>query len=329
MLDPKHDLDFFVPQATARDVRGALEGDPQRFRRTSIAVYGETCEQVDQMLAVNRAQIEYVKIGSHYALRRTDALEVAEVCRRHGIKPYFGGGLIENAVGNGSSVAAIAKRLQQLGFDTIEISDGFDEVGNTKIDALVRDLSKDFDVLLEVGEKTQENIDVTSLDEEFARALDTDAKGVILEGGGNGNVCIHDKDRNPKPLLIARMMMRAGEEIDRVMIEAPFPPQQQHVLHAHGWDARITNAHCDPESFTGLIDDRLDMMTADGRASVQRARKRLFEIIEEVEKHCGGRSPSLDAAVNAAYVEYDCSDADDLEHIREEAMRLASPDTAT
>jgi phosphosulfolactate synthase len=186
--------------------------------------------------------------GTAYVTPQKVAAAKAAMCIAAGVHVSPGGTLFELAVSQ-DRVAQFAAWAGEIGFDTIEISDGTVDLGPARRRKLIRDLSADFRVVSEVGCKDgSADVDPTIWAEMMLDDLEAGCKYVIAEGRESGTVGVYGADGKPRGDLIETVL--AQVPADRIIFEAPTKAQQAWFVERLGAEANIGNVA--PEDVIGL-----------------------------------------------------------------------------
>jgi phosphosulfolactate synthase len=185
--------------------------------------------------------IDFVKLGwgTAYVTPQKVAAAKATMCRAAVVHISPGGTLFELAVSQ-DRTTEFARWAGQIGFDTIEISDGTVDLGAGRRRKLIRELSADFRVVAEVGCKdTGVEVSPAIWVEEMLADLDAGAAYVIAEGRESGTVGVYDSAGKPRQELIDTLLAHVPAE--RIIFEAPTKGQQAWFVERLGAEANLGN----------------------------------------------------------------------------------------
>jgi phosphosulfolactate synthase len=199
----------------------------------------------EQMLAsvleIGGAYIDIVKLGwgTAYVTPQRVAAAKAARCRAAGVHVSPGGTLFELAVSQ-DRTSQFANWCGELGFDTIEISDGTVDLGAGRRRKLIRTLAQDFRVVSEVGCKDSA-IHASAADwvAEMLDDLDAGSTYVIAEGRESGTVGVYDSTGKPRQDLIDALL--AAVPPGRIIFETPTKAQQAWFVERLGAEANLGN----------------------------------------------------------------------------------------
>ena len=159
-----------------------------------------------------------------------------------GVDIYPGGTFLEAAVAQGK-VADYVVRARELGFNTIEVSDGTIEMDAATRGDIVK-LAKDagFKVLTEVGKKDPKDaIATTTMHEQIAADLAQGADKVIVEARESGHgVGIFDSSGDVQTEMVEEILGGINN-VDDLIWEAPIKNQQQWLILEFGPNVNLGN----------------------------------------------------------------------------------------
>ena len=159
-----------------------------------------------------------------------------------GVDIYPGGTFLEAAVAQGK-VADYVLRARELGFNTIEVSDGTIEMDAATRGDIVK-LAKDagFKVLTEVGKKDPKDaIATTTMHEQIAADLAQGADKVIVEARESGHgVGIFDSSGDVQTEMVEEILGGINN-VDDLIWEAPIKSQQQWLILEFGPNVNLGN----------------------------------------------------------------------------------------
>lgn len=159
-----------------------------------------------------------------------------------GVDIYPGGTFLEAAVAQGK-VAAYVQRARELGFNTIEVSDGTIEMdAATRADIVQRAKDAGFRVLTEVGKKDPKDaIATTTMHEQIAADLAQGAYKVIVEARESGHgVGIFDSSGDVQTDMVEEILGGINN-VEDLIWEAPIKNQQQWLILEFGPNVNLGN----------------------------------------------------------------------------------------
>ncbi len=172
--------------------------------------------------------------------------EKVALVRSYGVDIYPGGTFLEIAMLQGS-LDQFLDRAKDLGFSTIEVSDGTipmtDEERRT---AILKSLERGFRVISEVGKKDpRDRVPQSRILEQVAQDLETGVFKVIVEGRESGKgVVIYDKDGHVDEDELEGLVQGVADPT-RLIWEAPLKNQQQALILRFGSNVNLGNVHPD------------------------------------------------------------------------------------
>ena len=202
------------------------------------------------VLEIAGAHIDIVKLGwgTAYVTPPQVAAAKAARCLAAGVHVSPGGTLFELAVSQGRT-SQFAAWCAEIGFDTIEISDGTVDLGQARRISLIRELAQDFRVVCEVGCKdTTADVDPEAWAEAMLADLDAGAAYVIAEGRESGTVGLYDSTGIPRQDLVETLI--AAVPPGRIIFETPTKAQQAWFIERLGATANLGNVA--PEDIIGV-----------------------------------------------------------------------------
>ena len=104
---------------------------------------------------------------------------------------------------------------------------------------LIEELSREFEVLAEVGSKQPGPVDVGRWCDEMARDLDAGARWLVTEGRESGTVGLFEPNGDVRVELVEAIA--AAVDVDRVIFEAPLKAQQAVLIHLIGPNVGLGN----------------------------------------------------------------------------------------
>ncbi|MDT7620003.1 MAG: phosphosulfolactate synthase [Pseudonocardiales bacterium] len=157
----------------------------------------------------------------------------------HGVAACLGGTLLEIAFAQGAAVECLAW-AREVGFGYVEVSRGTVEMTIPQKRALIRQASRDFVVLAEVGAKSPgERHAARYWPAECLSDLDAGAHLVVTEGRQSGTVGTFDDAGRVRPEVVEAVVSAVG--VDRVIFEAPRASQQAWFIRRFGAEVNLGN----------------------------------------------------------------------------------------
>jgi len=203
---------------------------------------------MDKGLSLNQAEnfidscgnlVDFVKLGFGTALVTNRLEEKLNLYKQANIKPYFGGTLYEAFKVRGL-FAEFQKYLDKYNMETAEVSDGSIVLDHDEKLNDIAELTKDRQVLSEVGSK---KTDVIISPEQWISMMKSELEAgsykVIAEARESGTIGIFNKDGSAKRELIDDISHHV--KIENVMWEAPKKAQQVWFIKHFGANVNLGN----------------------------------------------------------------------------------------
>lgn len=240
--------------ASAQTEWHPLLNDPSGCRRhadkprtngvTMIIDKGIGISAFEDMLQLAAEYLDIVKLGFGTAVLYPPELirRKIRLAREYGLDIMPGGTLLEAAVAQ-NAVPAFFKQISQLGFNTIEVSDGTIEMDRrTRSELIDRGVNEGLKVVTEFGKKAWGS---SVHWEEFSATMIADmergAKLVTVEGRESGKgVGVFDADGECSDGEILQIV-RSASKPDAILWETPLKAQQVHMLRLLGPAANLGN----------------------------------------------------------------------------------------
>lgn len=217
----------------------ARSAKPREQGITHVLDRGLSVAEVDGLVEVAGAFVDFVKLGWGTALATGNLEPKLARYREHGIPVVLGGTLTEVAIRQGRVDGLIAW-LRQLGLRHVEVSDGTIALALEDKLALIERLSREFTVLSEVGSKDQARIMAPYVwVEQIERELAAGAWKVIAEARESGTAGIYRPDGEVRMGLIDEIAHAVDPA--SLLFEAPRKEQQVWFLRRFGPQVNLGN----------------------------------------------------------------------------------------
>jgi phosphosulfolactate synthase len=183
--------------------------------------------------------VDIVKIG--WGIGYVDPLlpARASIYREHDVAVSLGGTLVEVCALQGR-IPAMRDWALSLGVGMVEVSNGLHQLSPEEKAALIADLSRDFIVAAEVGDKDPAvPVDGAHWVAEMERDLEAGATWLVAEGRESGTVGIYSESGAVRSDLVESIAERIP--LDRVIFEAPQKGQQSWFIHRVGPAVNLGN----------------------------------------------------------------------------------------
>ena len=138
-------------------------------------------------------------------------------------------------------------RAKKLGFKAVEISDGTISIPRFRRKNIINcALDADLVPITEVGKKDpKRQPTVEQIAEEALEDLEWGARWVIIEGRESGiGIGIFDEHGHVEENEVDKLTEIVGEDIDRLIWEAPLRAQQSFLIERFGSNVNIGNVEC-------------------------------------------------------------------------------------
>lgn len=182
---------------------------------------------------------DLVKFGFGTALIARDLKEKVALYHSAGLKPYFGGTLFEMFHVR-DQFEDYRKFVTEAGLRNVEVSDGTIKIEHKEKLRCIEVLSRDFQVLSEVGSKVRGVELPDSVWVDYMKTeLDAGSWKVIAEARESGTIGIYDGEGNANRKLIDAI--RDAISVEDVLWEAPNKSQQTMFIKLLGPNVNLGN----------------------------------------------------------------------------------------
>jgi len=212
---------------------------PRESGLTHVLDKGLSLEQVRQFLEVSGTYVDIVKLGWGTAVVTPNVKEKIALYQSCGIPVCFGGTFFEVCLRQGKFDEFLAL-VDECGMECVEISDGTVAMDEEDKLAILRDLSKRYKVLSEVGSKDDAVVITPSTwIDSIKRELEAGAWKVITEGRESGTVGIYRPTGDVKDGLLEEI--RTEFDTSQLLFEAPLKKQQAWFIKQFGANVNLGN----------------------------------------------------------------------------------------
>jgi phosphosulfolactate synthase len=177
----------------------------QKPRETGISLVmdkGQGLREIEDLLASASDYIDIVKLGWGTGYVTQNLRDKVTLYQQAGIPVYLGGTLLELSILQ-NRFDEYREMAQSLGLKHVELSTGIIELSMKDKSHYIRELTKDFTVLSEVGSKSAQKVLPAYRWVECIQAeLDAGAWKVICEGRESGTVGIFHTDGEVKSGIV-------------------------------------------------------------------------------------------------------------------------------
>ncbi|HBX52864.1 MAG: phosphosulfolactate synthase [Bacteroidetes bacterium RIFOXYA12_FULL_35_11] len=215
---------------------------PQKQRESGITMVmdkGLSLKESENMIEASSEYIDFVKFGFGTSMLCNQLHDKIKAYKDADIRPYFGGTLFEAFVIR-NMFKEYLRYLDVCEITTVEVSDGSMYIPHEKKCEYIRELSKDFYVISEVGSKDASvNFSAEQWKEMMQKELDAGAKKVIAEARESGNVGIYKSTGSADEDLIGYILNHISPE--KIIWEAPLKPQVVWFIKKIGPNVNLGN----------------------------------------------------------------------------------------
>ena len=215
---------------------------PAKPRETGLTMMMDKGLSKTEAISFIESSAEFtdlVKFGFGTGIFAKQIPEKIKLYKKAGIEPYFGGTLFESFVVR-NMFDEYRKFIASTGVSTIEISDGSMRLHHDKKLLYIRELSKDFRVLSEVGSKVK-GVEISH--EAWVSMMKTElaagAWKVIAEARESGTIGIYNSDGSANIELVDDIIHHVN--IENVLWEAPNKAQQVWFINLLGANVNLGN----------------------------------------------------------------------------------------
>jgi phosphosulfolactate synthase len=212
---------------------------PRATGVTHVIDTGLSAAAAEGLMKTAGDYVDLVRLGWGSAYVTQDLERKLSVYRAAGTPVMLGGTLTELAWLQ-RRVDALRGWLAELGIEHVEVSSGTIDIPGEEKLRLVRDLSTDFTVFAEVGEKDPTAVMAPYRWVELIEdALDAGAVKVICEGRATGDSGMYRPDGEPRAGLVDEIV----HEVDssKLIFEAPRKEQQAWFVDRFGHEVNLGN----------------------------------------------------------------------------------------
>ena len=221
---------LFLPDRTTQ---------PREIGLTMMMDKGLSTRQMEDFLSVSSTYTDLIKFGFGTSFVSKNIKEKVSLVKQVGIRPYLGGTMFELFYAR-NQIADYFKMVNNLGIDTIEISDGSIFINHEEKCSLINEYSKNYTVLSEVGSK-EEGILISPAKwiKMMSNELQAGSWKVIAEGRESGSVGIFRPNGKPHTMLINKIISKINP--DKILWEAPTKKQQTWFVNLFNQNVNLGN----------------------------------------------------------------------------------------
>jgi len=212
---------------------------PRESGLTHVLDKGLSLDQARQFLEVAGPYVDIVKLGWGTAVVTPNVKDKIALYQSYDIPVSFGGTFFEVCLRQGKYDEFLAL-VDECGMTCVEISDGTIDMDEEDKLAIVRELSKKYRVLSEVGSKDDSVVIMPSTWVELiGRELEAGAWKVITEGRESGTVGIYRPNGDVKDGLLEEI--KETFDSSQILFEAPVKKQQAWFIKQFGTNVNLGN----------------------------------------------------------------------------------------
>ncbi len=220
----------FIPERTAKERDSGL---------TMMMDKGLSLKEAESFVESSGDFTDMVKFGFGTAVFAKKIREKICLYQSAGLHPYFGGTLFEAFIVRGM-FDEFRTFISESGLETVEVSDGSMKLEHQEKLKYVRELSKDFRVLSEVGSKVK---GVELAPDEWVQNMKTELENgawkVIAEARESGTIGIYNQDGSANIEIIDDIIEHVA--VENVIWEAPNKAQQVWFINLIGANVNLGN----------------------------------------------------------------------------------------
>lgn len=212
---------------------------PREDGLTMVMDKGLSLRQSQDLIDSSGELVDLVKLGFGTSFITPNLKEKVKLYQKAGIRVYLGGTLFEAFVARGQ-FKEYRKLMDQLGLDTVEVSDGSINMSAKEKCKYISDLAKHFTVLSEVGSKeTGILISPAKWVNMMRTELDAGSWKVIAEARESGTVGIYRPSGHAHTQLVSRILAKVAAK--DILWEAPQKSQQVWFIKQLGANVNLGN----------------------------------------------------------------------------------------
>ena len=220
----------FLPDRTAK---------PRQNGIAMVMDKGLSVREAEDFVETAGHLADFVKLGFGTSVAGNKVLEKVKVYQNANIKVYVGGTLFEAYVVR-DQFDDYLKYIDQLGLDTVEVSDGSMSMEHDVKCEFIHKLAKKYTVLSEVGSKESGIIIAPGRwIEMMQKELQAGAFKVIGEARESGNVGLYRATGKAHVALINKILAKI--QPDKLLWEAPLKSQQAWFIKQFGANVNLGN----------------------------------------------------------------------------------------
>ena len=231
-----------------KGTRGTRTEKPRWQGITMVNDTGRGLTETRDALSISAHLTDLWKLsfGTSAFMDRKVLQEKLELLNSNQVLTFPGGTLLEVALVE-HHCRVYMHRAKKLGFKAVEISDGTISIPRFRRKNIINcALDADLVPITEVGKKDpKRQPTIEQLAEEALEDLDWGAKWVIVEGRESGiGIGIYDEHGHVEENDVEKFAEIMGENIERLIWEAPLRMQQSFLIERFGSNVNLGNVEC-------------------------------------------------------------------------------------
>lgn len=216
------------------------EKKPRKKGISMIIDPGLSTKEFNGYIENYKEYIDYIKFGWGTSIVSENIKDKTLILSENNIEYWMGGTLFELAHKQ-DKVEEYFDYAESLGCKVVEISDGSIELQRGQKDRYIKEASKRFKVVTEIGSKDENDIMPPSKwIQEIKKDLERGAWKVIAEGRESGNVGIYRENGEVRVGLI-KDLINSNIDMDKIIFEAPKKEQQVWFIKNIGYECNVGN----------------------------------------------------------------------------------------
>jgi len=226
-----------------------LKNIPQRTKKpresglTMMMDKGLSINDTKNFIDMCGAHTDIIKLGFGTSAVSPHIEKKIELYKEAGLMIYLGGTLFEAFIIR-DMFEEYKQLLRKWGLTMCEVSDGSIEISHRKKCSYIKELSKEFKVVSEVGSKDENKLIAPyKWIELMQKELESGAWKVIAEAREGGNVGIFNKGGDVRSDLIDEILTKIASK--SILWEAPRKPQQVWFIKLLGPNVNLGNISWD------------------------------------------------------------------------------------
>jgi len=218
------------------------ESKPRIKGITALIDNGYPCQYFEDIVTNFADNIDFIKLGWGTSVVTSTVETKIKIAKSHNINLFMGGTLFEKYVYQ-NKLNDYLNQLKSLGINWLEVSNGTIDIPNSQKAEYINKLTKDFNVLSEVGFKDSKRSNelppkkwIEYIKEDFTAG----AKYVITEARESGTSGICRPDGEVRFGLINEIA-DSGIDISKLIFEAPNKGLQHYFIKLFGTNVNLAN----------------------------------------------------------------------------------------